>query len=245
MLDIILYEQMLIQYSHSHQSVNQCDITFKCVSKFILWLFIHVLNVSSSSASRHTLKRWVSTCTQSQRIMASSRSASRRSVVWQTAGGGVTFSPSVPVHSSSFCCMYVYMSLCCVQCNACKSICKETLNTGCLHFIQATSQLHLIIDLHKPCCWGKNWAQLSVPAWSPAYTYGVLVAFLSLFKELHLIYVMSVFVCVNQGLHQNKQSSSGFKSWVDPWLCPDPVVDLLYLQKVSTAFSTYAWKHSS
>lgn len=127
---------------------------------------------------------------------------------------------------------------------------KETLNTGCRHFIQATSQLHLTIDLSKPCCWGKKWAQLFVPAWSLAYTYGVLMAFLSLFKELNLIWVMSVVVCVwSQWLHQNKQSSSDFKTSHEltfgfPWLCPNPAVDLLYLQKVSTAFSTYAWKQS-
>lgn len=57
---------------------------------------------------QQTLKHTASTRTQSQRMMmAPVRPTSRWSVVWRTAGSRVTFSPSISVHCSSLCCLYV------------------------------------------------------------------------------------------------------------------------------------------
>lgn len=57
---------------------------------------------------QQTLKHTASTRTQSQRMMmAPVRPTSHWSVVWRTAGSGVTFSPSISVHCSSLCRLYV------------------------------------------------------------------------------------------------------------------------------------------
>lgn len=162
---------------------------------------VHLVTLLSrsecTSGHRHTVGQRASTRTQSQRIMASSRPTSCWSVVWQPAGGGVTFSLSISVQSSSVLsiCMFVLFHVMPASGydDQISSQAWKKEGDPQLGFIVLSSQTVIFAwtwSSLNPAV-ARKWAQLSVPVWPLAYT-----VFLTLFKELNLIWVRCMVVWV-------------------------------------------------